>query len=142
MVLSIRSRFAVMVVAAATVAGLVGCSSSGMATSSGTTTAGQSASPSNQPQVTSAALPTSLDTQVNSSAGGIDVTVTAQSPTTVRPGREPMRFTITLVNTTTTDLSQVGMVVSLGHCSCSPPGAMMMPAGSMRMLDPATKGLR
>jgi hypothetical protein len=28
------------------------------------------------------------------------------------------------------------MVVSMGHCSCSPPGTRLMPAGSMRMLDP------
>ena len=30
------------------------------------------------------------------------------------------------------------MVVSLGHCSCGPPGAGMMANGSMRMLDPQT----
>jgi hypothetical protein len=48
-----------------------------------------------------------------------------------------MRFDVTLVNNTTTDFAQVGMVVSVGHCSCSPtPGPQMMPAGSMRMLDP------
>ena len=50
-----------------------------------------------------------------------------------------MPFNVTLVNTTTADIPQVGMVVSLGHCSCSPPGARMMPAGSMQMLDPNTK---
>ena len=35
-------------------------------------------------------------------------------------------------------MAQVGMVVSLGHCSCNPGGATMMPAGSMQMLDPNT----
>lgn len=49
-----------------------------------------------------------------------------------------MRFNVTLVNTSTTDATQVGMVVSLGHCSCSPGGAAMMPAGSMHMLDAGT----
>jgi hypothetical protein len=49
-----------------------------------------------------------------------------------------MPFSVTLVNTTAADIAQVGMVVSLGHCSCSPPGARMMPAGSMQMLDPNT----
>jgi hypothetical protein len=50
-----------------------------------------------------------------------------------------MPFNVTLVNATPTDIPQVGMVVSLGHCSCGPPGAGMMPAGSMQMLDPNTK---
>jgi hypothetical protein len=48
-----------------------------------------------------------------------------------------MRFSVTLVNNGA-DMAQVGLVVSLGHCSCSPPGAAMMPQGSMRMLDPQT----
>jgi hypothetical protein len=74
----------------------------------------------------------------NVSAEGIDITIAAQGSTTVRPGGPPMRFTVTLVNTTATDISQVGLVVSLGHCSCGPPGARMMPTGSMRMLDPNT----
>jgi hypothetical protein len=34
------------------------------------------------------------------------------------------------------DIAKVGMVVSLGHCSCGPPGASMMAEGAMRMLDP------
>ncbi|HWT50533.1 MAG TPA: hypothetical protein VN255_18830, partial [Mycobacterium sp.] len=72
------------------------------------------------------------------SAGGIDVTIAAPGPTTVSPGGAPMPFSVTLVNTTTAGMAQVGMVVSLGHCSCSPPGASMMPAGSMQMLNPDT----
>lgn len=50
-----------------------------------------------------------------------------------------MRFSVTLVNTATTPTVQVGLVVSLGHCSCGAPGAQMMPGGSMQMLDPDTK---
>lgn len=48
-----------------------------------------------------------------------------------------MRFNVTLVNTTSAGMARVGLVVSLGHCSCTP-GAQMMPAGSMRLLDPDT----
>jgi hypothetical protein len=86
-------------------------------------------SPSNPPQ-----LP-----QADGSAGAIDVTIAAEDPTMLRPGGEPMRFSVTLVNTASTPTVQIGMVVSLGHCSCGPPGAQMMPAGSMQMLDPDTK---
>jgi hypothetical protein len=39
-----------------------------------------------------------------------------------------------------TDMAQVGLVVSLGHCSCGSPQQHMMPQGSMRMLDPNTNG--
>ncbi|MDT5364009.1 MAG: hypothetical protein QOC69_5771 [Mycobacterium sp.] len=135
-----RMTVVAMMVGAATIAAVVGCSSSGTPTSSGTTTVGQSGAVSSQPAVTSAAPHVLLtQAQPHGSAGGIDVTLAAQGSTTVRPGGPPMRFTVTLVNTTTTDIDQVGMVVSLGHCSCSPSGARMMPAGSMRMLDPSTQ---
>lgn len=128
-------------VSAATVVALVGCSSSGTTTSSGTpssgtttrsatTTAGPSASASNPPVA---------EPGPHGSAGGIDVTITAPGPTTVRPGGAPMPFSVALVNTTTAGVAQVGMVVSLGHCSCDPSGAHKMPAGSMQMLDPDTK---
>lgn len=144
MVINTSSSVAATLVGATMVVALVGCSSSGTTTSSGTpsssgtTTASQSASPSNRPQLTSPA-PKRPGTQSHGSAGGIDVTITAQDPTTVRPGGTPMRFSVTLVNTMTTDIAQVGMVVSLGHCTCSSTATGMMPAGSMRMLDPDTK---
>ncbi len=129
------SSLVATLVSAATVVALVGCSSSGTTTRSATTTAGPSTPPPNQPPTSPAPqLP-----QSHGSAGGIDVTIAAQDPTTLRPGGAPMRFSVTLVNTTTTDFAQVGMVVSLGHCSCGAPGSQMMPAGSMRMLDPDTK---
>ena len=129
--MSIRPSLVATLVGMATLVALAGCSSSGP------TTAGQSASTSNQPQVTTSA-PQAPGTQANGSAGGIDVTIAAQDPTTVRPGGAPMRFSVALVNTTTIDIAQVGMVVSLGHCSCNSSGARMMPAGSMRMLNPDT----
>jgi hypothetical protein len=75
---------------------------------------------------------------VTGSAGGIDVAISAESPTTIRPGAAPMRFNVTLVNNTDTDDAQVGLVVSLGHCTCNPGPVKIMPAGSMRMLDPGT----
>jgi hypothetical protein len=137
------SSLAAMLVGAATLLALVGCSnpstttSSGTPTASATTTAGQSGSPSS-PSVTTSASP-GPQAKSHGSAGGVDVTITAQGPTTVQPGGAPMPFNVTLVNATPTDIAQVGMVVSLGHCSCGPPGAGMMPAGSMQMLDPNTK---
>jgi hypothetical protein len=71
-------------------------------------------------------------------ANGIDVTITPQDPTSIRPGAAPMRLTVTLANNTTTDNPEVGLVVSLGHCTCNPAPVKMMPAGSMHMLDPGT----
>jgi hypothetical protein len=135
------SRLAATLVGASILVTLGGCStsrtttSSGAPTASATTSAGQSASPSSTP-VTS---PTSPQVAPHGSAGGIDVTIAAQGPTTVHPGGAPMPFNVTLVNTTTADMAQVGMVVSLGHCSCNPSGARMMPAGTMQMLDPNTQ---
>jgi len=126
-------------VGAVMAASLVGCSNSGTTTSSGTPTAsattiaGQSASPS----VTASASPAPQATS-HGSAGGIDVTITAPGPTSVRPGGAPMPFSVTLVNTTTASIAQLGVVVSLGHCSCNPSGAAMMPAGSMQMLSSDT----
>jgi hypothetical protein len=141
--MNIASGLRATLVGTATVAALVGCSNSSTTTgsstpaSSATTTAGQSASPSS-PSVNSSASP-GPQAAPHGSAGGIDVTIAAPGPTTVQPGGAPMPFNVTLVNTTTADIAQVGMVVSLGHCSCSPPGARMMPPGSMQMLDPNTK---
>jgi hypothetical protein len=133
------SKLAATMVGAAMAVALVGCSnsstttSSGTPTSSATTTAGPSASPSS----TSPASPTP-GAASHGSAGGIDVTISAPGPTTVRPGGPPVPFNVTLVNTTTAGLAQVGMVVSLGHCSCNPSGAAMMPAGTMQMLSSDT----
>lgn len=76
--------------------------------------------------------------QVVGTADGVDITITSTGRTTVRPGGPPLPFSVTLVNTTTTDYAQVGLVVSLGHCSCNPSGIRMMPDGTMSMFDPGT----
>lgn len=70
--------------------------------------------------------------------GGIDATIAAEDAAPLRPGGDPLRFTVTLTNTTADDIPDVGLVVSLGHCSCGRPGASMMPSGTMRMRDPQT----
>ncbi|OBF91822.1 hypothetical protein A5791_15055 [Mycobacterium sp. 852002-51163_SCH5372311] len=88
---------------------------------------------------TSSAAPASNDPRRTGKAEGLQITIYPQEGTTVRPGGPPMRFGITLFNTTANDITQVGMVVSLGHCSCGSPEQHMMPQGSMRMLDPNTK---
>ena len=103
-------------------------------TSSGATTT-ESATSSSNPPVT--VTVTSSPPQAQGSAAGIDVTISAQSPTTLRPGGEPLRFNVTVVNTTSAGMARVGLVVSLGHCSCTR-GAQMMPTGSLRLLDPDT----
>ena len=137
--MNIASKIAATLAGAAAVVTFVGCShshtttSSGTPTASATTTAGSSASPSS----TSPASPTP-GAASHGSVGGIDVTIAASGPTTVRPGGPPVPFNVTLLNTTTSSLAQVGLVVSLGHCSCNPSGAAMMPAGSMQMLSADT----
>jgi hypothetical protein len=70
---------------------------------------------------------------------GVNATITAQDSTTVRLGGPPMRFTVALDNEGP-DVAGVGMVVSLGHCSCGHPGASMMAKGTMARLDPRTNG--
>ena len=70
-------------------------------------------------------------------AAGIDATMTPEGSTDVKVGGPPMRFTVTLVNNGP-DVPGVGLVVSMGHCSCGTPGASMMIQGTMRRLDPQT----
>ncbi|MGO9156932.1 hypothetical protein [Mycobacterium sp.] len=131
------SSLTATLVGAALAVSLVGCSNSGTTTSSTTptasttTTTGQSASLSSSSATTSASPVPQATTK--GSAGGIDVTITAPGPTAVRPGGAPMPFSVTLLNTTTASIAQLGMVVSLGHCSCNPSGAAMMPAGTMQL---------
>jgi hypothetical protein len=92
------------------------------------------ASASVEPVATSS-VPESPSAQAE--AAGITSTITAEDGTTVRLGGPPMRFTVALVNNGP-DVPGVGLVVSLGHCSCGPPGASMMAQGTMRRLDPQT----
>jgi hypothetical protein len=121
---------------------LAGCAHSAKTSSSGTSSSGSVASATGSPAISigpsSPSNPAPLP-QAHGSAGAIDVTVAAEDPTVLRPGGEPMRFSVKLANTATTPTVQVGMVVSLGHCSCGQPGAQMMLPGTMQMLDPDTK---
>ncbi len=114
----------IVAIAAATLAAVVGCSNADAPNASPTTTT--------EPSVQAA--PTS-PTATNGKP--VDVTITPEGDTTVRLGGPPIRFRVTLVNNGA-DIAKLGMVVSLGHCSCGPPGASMMAKGSMRMLDPQT----
>ena len=131
------SSLTASLVGAALAVSLAGCSNSGTTTSSTTptasttTTTAPSASPSGSSATTSASPAPQATTK--GSAGGIDVTITAPGPTAVRPGGAPMPFSVTLLNTTTASIAQLGMVVSLGHCSCNPSGVAMMPAGTMQL---------
>jgi hypothetical protein len=127
MIPNTRTAVAAMVGAAA-IAAVVGCSHAATPTSSGTTTV-QPASATAAPQAP--ASPT------EAAADGINASIAAEGSTTVRVGGDPMRFSVTLDNAGD-DVAAVGLVVSLGHCSCGPPGASMMAMGSMRMLDPQT----
>jgi hypothetical protein len=133
--MTITNRLAVgAMVAAAMTATVVGCSNPATSTSSASaTTTAHSASASNRPLATSA-VPQSPKREPDGPLALIDTTIAAQGDTTVHPGGPPVRFTVTMVNNGP-DIGAVGMVVSLGHCSCSPPGAAMMPPGSMHMLD-------
>jgi hypothetical protein len=136
--MTITSRMSVAaMIAAATIAAVVGCSNHGTSTSSGpVTSTPESTSASTRPAATSAVPPSSTGVP-NGLLDHIDVTIAAEGNTTVRPGGPPMRFTVTFVNNGP-DIPAVGMVVSLGHCSCGLGGAAMMPSGSMRMLDAQT----
>jgi hypothetical protein len=127
-----NARIAALVAATAGV--LAGCATPGQP--AGATLVGQSPSARAVPASFNAPVP--MSPGPGGSADGIDFTMVAPDSTTVRPGGPPMRYSVTLVNTTANDIAQVGMVVSLSHCSCGTPGLQMMPQGSMRMLDPNT----
>ena len=124
-------------IGAATLAAVVGCSPAATPTGSGrTTTTEPSVSASAQPAATSSTVQ-AAPTSPTEAAKPVDVTITPEGDTTVRLGGPPIRFRITLANNGA-DIAKLGMVVSLGHCSCGPPGASMMAKGTMRMLDPQT----
>jgi hypothetical protein len=131
MVLDKRAPIAAAIAAAA-IAAVVGCSSTDTPTASGTTTLTQTPSSTTRPAATSSTPATTSPPAPE--AGAVDVAVTPEGDTTVELGGPPLRFSVTLVNNGP-DLSSVGLVVSLGHCSCGRPGASMMAQGSMRMLD-------
>lgn len=116
-----------LAIAAAILAAGVGCSPAQSPTSSGTTTFAQTTSVSATPAATSLAKP----------AMPVDVTITPEGESTVKLGGPPLRFTVALENNGP-DIAQIGLVVSLGHCSCGPPGASMMAEGTMHMLDAQT----
>lgn len=129
------SRLIAAILGAATAVSLTGCSGSASTTASGSS----ESSPSVSPVATSSTRPPAdSPPSPKGSVDGIDVTIAAPAAGPLRPGGDPFGFTVTLANTTPTDLTGVELVVYLGHCGCGLPGARMMPAGSMRMLDPAT----
>jgi hypothetical protein len=134
--MTITNRLAVgAMIAAAMTATVVGCSNPGTSTNSASATStAHSTSASNEPLATST-VPRSPQPQPPGPLDPIDTTIAAQGDTTVQPGGPPLRFTVTMVNNGP-DIAEVGMVVSLGHCSCGLGGAAMMPPGSMHMLDP------
>lgn len=110
-------------------AALTGCSEAGPAPSL----------PQVTPAVTSSPLPVSPPPLPPAApVGGIDAAIASTGAALLRPGGDPMDFTVTLTNTTPTDIPEVRLVVSFGHCACGYPGASMMPEGTMRMLDPDT----
>lgn len=117
------------VLCAPTVIGVAGCS--------GTTTTPVSG-PSISPVVTSSTVPIDSPPSPTGSVGGIDVAISPQGAALLRPGGDPMAFTVALTNSTPADIPDVRLVVSFGHCACGYPGASIMPKGTMRMLDPNT----
>jgi hypothetical protein len=127
---------AVAAIAAATLAAVVGCSDADAPNASPAATTKASVFASAQPAATSPTAP-AAPASPTEAAKPIDATIEPEGDTTVRLGGPPIRFRITLVNNGA-DIAKLGMVVSLGHCSCGPPGASMMAEGSMRMLDPQT----
>ncbi|MCV7193455.1 hypothetical protein [Mycolicibacterium brumae] len=68
-------------------------------------------------------------------AAGIDVTISALGGVTVEPGGPPILFDVTLSNASTIDVTNLGLVVSLGHCRCSAHPQQLMPAGEVSMLN-------
>jgi hypothetical protein len=138
MVIGNRSPAVAASIGATLVAVFVGCSTSGRPTSASATTVAQSASTSSRPATTSPTTSAPDRPGPHGEADDLSITISAQAGTTVKPGGPAMRINVALLNTIRTDMAQVGLVVSLGHCSCGSPEQHMMPAGTMRMLDPNT----
>lgn len=68
-------------------------------------------------------------------AAGIDVTISALGGVTAEPGGPPILFDVTLSNASTIDVTNLGLVVSLGHCRCSTHPQQLMPAGELSLLN-------
>lgn len=53
-------------------------------------------------------------------------------------GGAPVQFTVTLSNGTSSTYKAIGVVVSIGHCSCSHFPVAQAPGGTMQLQDTAT----
>jgi hypothetical protein len=138
-------------VAATTVAtiGLSGCSSSTTNTSASTTTVTVSATTSvtstpaigqdNSCEVnpSSAPIPATEPYGTVPEVGRISVALTGIPSDTVTAGAAPVEVDVTLCNDSAVDYPEVGVTVTIQHCSCAP-NPMLMPTGSVERFDPAT----
>jgi hypothetical protein len=59
-------------------------------------------------------------------------------PSSLAFGAPPAPFTVTISNGTSTSYANVGMVISLEHCSCNNFPVGQAPAGTMQRQNPAT----
>jgi hypothetical protein len=64
--------------------------------------------------------------------------VTADSGTTASPGGSAIQFTVSVTNDFDSEVSEVGLVVSLGRCSCIQAPVPQPPAGTLQIWDPST----
>jgi hypothetical protein len=64
--------------------------------------------------------------------------VTAVSGTTAGPGGSAVQFSVSVTNDFASEVSGVGLVVSLGHCSCIQSPVPTAPAGTLQIWDTTT----
>lgn len=66
--------------------------------------------------------------------------VTADSGTTASPGGSAIQFTVSVTNDFASEVSGVGLVVSLGHCTCVQTPVQQPPVGTLQIWNPSTSG--
>ncbi|MGW4247480.1 hypothetical protein [Nocardia sp. NPDC004722] len=126
-IINTSKRLAALAGAAAVVALLAGCDPD-------TTGATPVATPS--AVVTSTPV---AGQQGSASGGGVNLTLSVPGSTALKLDGAAIAFDFTIANPSATAAAQpIGIVASMGHCSCSSGGAKMSPKGAMQLLDAST----
>jgi hypothetical protein len=126
--------------AAAALAALTGCSSLGLSPSAHTASPPPSASPAvaqstpavtPTPAPTAASTPVATPTPVTTSQGALTARVTfIGTRTGLVPDGKPVRFMVTVTNSSSQTYGNLLPLVSLGHCTCT--ANSLFPAGTMQ----------
>lgn len=143
------TKFACIAMATVATIGLSACSTSTTGTSPSTTTVTVPATTSftSTPAIgqdsncevnpSSAPIPAAEPYGTVPEVGRISVKMTGIPSGSITAGAAPVEVEVTLCNDSAVTYPEVGVVVTLQHCSCAP-NPLLMPTGTVERFDPAS----